>query len=176
MDASRLMERVAQGDLAAFEALYNEYARLVYGIALRIVKNEFTAEDVTQSVFMKTLAVPGAFRSGNFAAWISRVARNRALDELRRGSKLADLSTFALPAREDALEDEVIARLSGDRARALLKALPGEQRSMLEAAFFEGLTHSEIAASTGMPLGTIKSRIRAGLAAIRKVMKAKVPS
>lgn len=166
------MERVAQGDLAAFESLYNEYARLVYGIALRIVKNETTAEDVAQSVFMTAFAAPRAFRSGNFAAWIARVTRNRAIDEIRRGSKMADLSQFAIATNEEPLEETVMANVDAGQARALLAKLPSEQRSALEMAFFGGLSHAEIAASTGTPLGTVKTRIRSALSSLRKSITA----
>ncbi len=166
------MERVAQGDLAAFESLYNEYARLVYGIALRIVKNETTAEDVAQSVFMTAFAAPRAFRSGNFAAWIARVTRNRAIDEIRRGSKRADLSQFAIATNEEPLEETVMANVDASQARALLAKLPSEQRSTLEMAFFGGLSHAEIAASTGTPLGTVKTRIRSALSSLRKSITA----
>ncbi len=164
------MERIAQGDLAAFESLYDEYARLVYGVAFRVLKNETAAEDITQSVFMKAFTAPHSFRAGNFAAWISRVARNRALDELRRGSKTADLSDFAFPANEETLEETVMTQVDAERARALMAALPAEQRTALELAFFGGLTHNEIAASTGTPLGTVKTRIRSGLHSIRNAM------
>ncbi|GAC1358531.1 MAG: sigma-70 family RNA polymerase sigma factor [Vulcanimicrobiaceae bacterium] len=170
MNAGPLMARVADGDLTAFGVLYDQYARLVYGVAMRILKNESTAEDVVQSVFMKVLSEPHSFRSGNFAAWIARVARNRALDEIRRGSRTADLSVFAVGSAEEALDDVVIAKVEADRVREVLSSLPAEQRSTIELAFFGGLTHHEIATTTGTPLGTVKTRIRSGLLSIRSAL------
>ncbi|MDP9017472.1 MAG: sigma-70 family RNA polymerase sigma factor [Candidatus Eremiobacteraeota bacterium] len=170
MNASLLLARVAAGDLAAFEALYDEYARVVYGVAMRILRNESAAEDVVQNVFMKLLSTPQAFRAGNFAAWIGRVARNRALDELRRGARTTDLSTFALGSEDAPLDDTVIAIVDAERVRGVVAALPVEQRTTIELAFFDGLTHHEIASTTGTPLGTVKTRIRAGLHAIRNAL------
>ena len=177
MDAGILMERIARGDLAAFEALYDRYARLVYGVALRILKNETAAEDLTQSVFMKTFTAPTAYRAGNFTGWISRVTRNCALDMLRkRDSQTADLSAFAFAASDEPVEDTVIANIDAQRARAIMSQLPDEQRTSLELAFFEGMSHNEIAASTGTPLGTVKTRIRSGLTTIRKALETRVAS
>ncbi len=77
------MARVRERDAGAFEALYDSYHRLVYGIAARILHDEMAAEDVTQSVFLKLWSAPDAFQGGNFGAWLARVSRNRALDVLR---------------------------------------------------------------------------------------------
>lgn len=159
------MELVAGGDFAAFDTLYEAHVRLVYGIAYRILNDEVAAEDVAQSVFLKVWTAPQAFRSGNFAAWIGRVTRNRALDELRRGSRTtSDLADFA---SDGSLDEGVIAHMDGERLRKLVMTLPAEQRRYIELAFFDGLTHRQIAAHTGTPLGTVKTKIRAGLAAIR---------
>lgn len=163
-DPSGLMELVARGDLAAFERLYESHVNLVYGVALRILRTETAAEDVTQSVFLKVWTKPSSFRSGNFATWIARVARNRAIDEIRRGKRTAELSDFAADA---ALDEVVIARVEAERARAIIATLPVEQRRAIEMAFFGGMTHQEVAFETGAPLGTVKTRIRSGLTALR---------
>lgn len=168
MDGNALMQRVTQGDLVAFERLYEAHANLVYGVALRILKSDVAAEDVSQSVFLKIWTTPQAYRSGNLSAWIARIARNAAIDELRRGSRTgAELSDFAV---DGALDDEAIATIDGERARSLVAELPDEQQHCLRLAFFDGLTHLEIAARTGMPLGTVKTRIRTGLARIRSAL------
>lgn len=166
-DASRLMERVRQRDGGAFESLYDAYHRLVYGIALRILGDVPGAEDVTQAVFLKLWSAPTSFASGNFAAWISRVTRNRALDVVRsRAIRQQSDVPDTMPA-DDALEDRAFAMLDAASVRSALASLPEDQRTPIELGFFGALTHAEIARRTGIPLGTIKTRIRAGLRRLR---------
>ncbi len=164
------MERVRARDADAFEQLYDGYHRLVFGIALRMTSDATTAEDITQSVFLKVWSAPDAFRDGNFSAWISRVARNRVLDVLRsRANKPAEEIPADLPA-ELSLDDDVFARIDAQRVRVALAALGEEQRTLIEMGFFGGITHEEIARRTGIPLGTIKTRIRTGLRRLRDAL------
>ncbi|MBV8354659.1 MAG: sigma-70 family RNA polymerase sigma factor, partial [Candidatus Eremiobacteraeota bacterium] len=166
-DAGRLIARIRERDAAAFEALYDAFSRLVYGIALRMVGDVATAEDVTQNVFLTVWTRPEAFREGNVAAWLSRVTRNRCLDVLRsRASHQVDEVPVDIPA-ENALEDEILQRVDGAQVRAALASLPQDQRAPIEMGFFGGITHDEIARRTGIPLGTIKTRIRTGLRRLR---------
>jgi RNA polymerase sigma-70 factor (ECF subfamily) len=161
------MERLRARDTAAFETLYNLYHRLVFGIALRMLSDATMAEDLTQAVFLKLWSAPDAFREGNFAAWLSRVTRNRALDVLRsRAGKTESEIPAELPA-DGSLDDEVFARIDAQRVRTALASLPDEQRAPIEMGFFGGVTHEEIARRTGIPLGTIKTRIRSGLRKLR---------
>ncbi|MDQ6825899.1 MAG: sigma-70 family RNA polymerase sigma factor [Candidatus Eremiobacteraeota bacterium] len=165
------MARVRDRDVAAFEQLYDGYHRLVYGIALRLLSEVAAAEDVTQSVFLKLWSQPDIFQSGNFGAWIARVSRNRALDVLRtKATRPEGEMPEALPL-EDALEDIVFAHLNGDMVRSALSKLPNEQRGLIEMGFFGGITHEEIARKTQTPLGTVKTRIRAGLRRLRAVLE-----
>jgi RNA polymerase sigma-70 factor (ECF subfamily) len=169
-DAVRLMERVRGGDAAAFEALYDGYHRLVYSVALRVLSDPGSAEDVTQAVFMKIWRSPDLFRSGNFGAWIVRVARNRAFDALRaRAARPEEEIPASLPA-QDALEDTALAQLDAESVRTAIEQLPKEQRTLIEMGFFGGITHHEMAQSTGLPLGTIKTRIRSGLRRLRTAL------
>jgi RNA polymerase sigma-70 factor (ECF subfamily) len=170
-DASRLMERVRAHDADAFEALYDRYHAMVYGVALRVLTDAGAAEDVTQSVFLKVWSAPDAFRTGNLDGWLARVARNRAIDVLRT-KKLRPESELSesIPA-ENTLEQAAMVRLDGQRARAAMDRLPAEQRSLLELGFFGGLTHDAIARHTGVPLGTVKTRIRSGLRRLRDVLE-----
>lgn len=164
------MERVRARDAGAFEALYDRYHRLVYGVALRVLGEQPSAEDVTQAIFMKLWTDPQSFTAGNFNAWIVRVARNRALDALRaRGARPHEELPEALPA-EDALEDTALAEIDAGAVRHALAQLPEEQRSLIELGFFGGVTHHEIARSTGVPLGTVKTRIRSGLRRLRTTL------
>ncbi len=166
-DGARLMERLRARDPAAFEHLYDAYHRLVFGIALRMLNDTNMAEDLTQSVFMKIWTSPESFREGNFGAWLSRVTRNRALDLLRsRASHTATEIPADIPS-DGTIDDIVFAKIDSQRVRTALAALPDEQRSPIEMGFFGGITHEEIARRTGIPLGTVKTRIRSGLRRLR---------
>lgn len=165
------MARVRERDVAAFEALYDAYHRLVFGIAFRMLGERAGAEDLTQAVFLKVWSAPEAFVTGNFGAWISRVARNRALDVLRsRSLRAEDEMPLDTPA-EGMLDEVVFARIDGLRVRTALAALPEEQRSLIELGFFGGVTHEEMARRTATPLGTVKTRIRTGLRKLRAMLE-----
>ena len=174
MDADGLMRRVRHRDANAFEAIYDGYHRLVYGIALRILGDVGRAEDVTQAVFLKIWRSPESFRGGNFAGWIARVSRNRALDALRSASLRDEIQLPATLPEDDALEDRAFAEIDAARVRAELARLPEEQRTPIEMGFFGGITHEEMARRTGVPLGTIKTRIRSGLRRLRGALDGRV--
>ena len=165
------MERVRARDADAFELLYDRYHRLVYGVALRVLTDAGAAEDVTQSVFLKIWSTPQLFREGNFGAWIARVARNRALDLARSRATRAEADFPDSVAENDALEDLALARLDGERARQALSLLPAEQRELIELGFFGGATQEQIARQTGLPLGTVKTRMRTGLRRLRGLLE-----
>lgn len=172
-DAAALMLRVRSRDSAAFEQLYDRYSRLVYGLALRMLGDPASAEDVTQTVFLKLWSSPNLFESGNFSAWIVRVTRNRALDALRLKSR----QTSEVPEQQpddDALEEHAFASIDAALVRGALAQLPPEQRGPIELGFFGGITHEEIARRTGVPLGTVKTRIRTGLRRLRATLEGMV--
>jgi len=166
-DPSLVLQRVADGDFGAFESLYDQYHRLVYRIAIGILENEAWAEDVTQDVFTKIWTDPHTFRGGNFAGWISRVARNRTIDLMRLRRLHPESELPDVPRLTSSLHDEVFAKIDGERVRSALRDLPEEQRSLIVLGFFSGLTHDELARHTGVPLGTVKTRIRSGLKKLR---------
>jgi RNA polymerase sigma-70 factor, ECF subfamily len=169
-DGARLMERVRARDVDAFEHLYDGYHRLVFGIALRIAADASLAEDITQSIFLKLWTSPETFREGNFAGWLSRVTRNRALDVVRsRANRPTAEITADVPA-EASTDATVFANIDAQRVRGALSALSEEQRTPIEMGFFAGITHEEIAQRTGIPLGTIKTRIRTGLRRLREAL------
>ncbi|MBV8155559.1 MAG: sigma-70 family RNA polymerase sigma factor [Candidatus Eremiobacteraeota bacterium] len=174
-DAGALMARVRERDTNAFESIYDANHRLVYGVALRMLGDAPGAEDVTQAVFLKIWNAPDLFRGGNFAAWIVRVTRNRALDVLRSRTRSEGELPEALPEQET-LEDVAFARIDAERVRAALAALPPEQREPIELGFFGGITHEEIARRCKIPLGTIKTRIRTGLRKLRAALDETVPA
>jgi RNA polymerase sigma-70 factor (ECF subfamily) len=168
------MARVRDRDVAAFETIYDAYHRLVYGIAIKMLGEPMSAEDLTQAVFLKIWSAPDTFQGGNFGAWISRVARNRALDVLRsRASRSEGEMPVDVPL-EGALDEAVLARLDGERVRTALATLPEEQRAPIELGFFGGVTHEEIARRTATPLGTVKTRIRSGLRKLRSALETSV--
>ena len=167
------MARVRMRDAAAFETLYDAYHRLVYGIAFRVVGDTSAAEDVTQAVFLKLWSAPERFDSGNFGGWIARVARNQAVDVVRRKSHSETELSEAMPD-SDLLEEKVFSEIDAERVRRALAQLPPEQREPIELGFFGGITHAEIASRTGIPLGTIKTRIRTGLGKLRTALEGAV--
>jgi RNA polymerase sigma-70 factor, ECF subfamily len=173
MDDATLLEAVAEGNQSAMAAVFDRYSRIVYCIALRVLREPGLAEDVMQEVLLQVWKRPQSFVSqrGNLVAWLSVVTRNRAIDVLRKRSPLDPLDELPLPdPRNMALESEQDWLL--DKVRAVLQSLPAEQKAPLELAYFNGLSHTEIAEKTGSPLGTVKTRIRAGLISIRKAMRA----
>lgn len=168
-DEAALIARVRDGDEAAMGDLYDRYSGIVYGVALRVLGNTSAAEDVLQEVFLQLWRNPQAFDAdrGKLAPWLAVIARNRAIDLLRKRPMEDDIDELPISTGVD-LEDEAAQRLAISKVRGVLSQLPADQRKLLEMAFFEGLTHTEIATKTGEPLGTVKTRIRSGLLALRK--------
>jgi RNA polymerase sigma-70 factor (ECF subfamily) len=121
-------------------------------------------------VFLQLWRNPQAFDPdrGRLAPWLAVIARNRAIDHLRKRPQEDAIDELPISTGVD-LESDAGRRLAVDKVRGVLAQLPQEQRKALEMAFFEGMTHTEIAGKTGEPLGTIKTRIRTGLLALRKV-------
>jgi len=153
--------------------LYDRYSSIVYAVALRVLGDTGAAEDVLQEVFLQLWRNPGAFDSsrGNLGPWLAVIARNRAIDGLRKRRPETDIVDVVVSVEPDMAGDAERARAM-EKVRGALGTMPAAQRSALEMAYFEGLTHIEIAAKTGEPLGTIKTRIRTGLLALRKTFVA----
>ena len=164
-----LVSAIRSGDEKAMAMLYDRYSSIVYSVALRVMGDTGAAEDVLQEVFMQLWRNPGGFDSsrGNLAAWLAVISRNRAIDAIRKRRPDTDIADVIVSVEPDLAGDAERARAM-EKARGALGAMPSAQRSALEMAYFEGLTHTEIAAKTGEPLGTIKTRIRAGLLGLRK--------
>ena len=149
--------------------IYDRYSSIVYSVALRVLGETSAAEDVVQEVFMQLWRKPQLFNSsrGSMGAWLAVIARNRAIDALRRKKSEMDMDDVVLASGVD-LASTTERNVIVSKVRQIIAAMPTEQQRALQMAFFEGLTHSEIAAKTGEPLGTIKTRIRSGLINIRK--------
>ena len=172
-DAS-LLARIGHRDPKALDTFYTRHARAVFSLALTMLGEHTRAADLTQEVFLLVWRSAGAYQpTGSARAWLLRLTRNRAIDELRRDRRRrANESTLpaqvfhALPAPlalADAAERQAV--------RDALAALPAEQRDALFLAFFQGLSHQEIATCLRTPLGTIKARIRRALQTLRQQLQ-----
>lgn len=168
-DDAALIARLRAGDENAMADLYDRYSGIVYGVALRVLRDTTAAEDLLQEVFLQLWRTPQAFQAdrGRLAPWLAVIARNRAIDMLRKRPLEDDIAELPISTGVD-LENVAARRLAVEKVRGVLEGLPPEQRQSLEMAFFEGLTHTEIAAKTGDPLGTVKTRIRSALLAVRR--------
>lgn len=166
-----LVQRLRDRDEGAIAQLYDRYSGMVYSVALRVLGDTGAAEDILQEVFLQLWRNPDGFDSsrGSLGPWLAVIARNRAIDSVRKRRPATEVENVVLSIDCD-LEGETGRKLAVEKARAALAKIPSEQRKALEMAFFQGLTHSEIASKTGEPLGTIKTRIRAALLALRKAM------
>jgi RNA polymerase sigma-70 factor (ECF subfamily) len=164
-----LLSAIRSGDEQAMASVYDRYSSIVYSVALRVLGDTAAAEDILQEVFMQLWRNPGAFDSsrGNLPAWLAVITRNRAIDLLRKRRPETDIEDVVVSVEPDLASGAERSRAL-QKIRGTLDAMPQPQRSALEMAYFEGLTHSEISQKTGEPLGTIKTRIRAGLVAMRK--------
>lgn len=173
-----LLVRVAGGDESALRELYDRTSRRVYGLALAVLRDRVVAEDVALEVYVQAWRQAGRFdpASGSALAWLATLARTRAIDAWRARRRHEarqqplDVETDALASELPGPEARGQAEERAARVRGAVDALPPEQRRALQAAFFSGLTHTEVAAALGQPLGTVKTRIRAGLSALRAAL------
>jgi len=167
-DDMSLVARIRAGDQQAMSELYDRYAKVVYAVALRVLQDASAAEDVLQDVFLQLWRNPDAFDAsrGSLAAWLAVISRHRSIDRLRKRRPEIDIEECVIAGGHD-LRDEAERTLLVEKVRAALAEMNPDQRRVLELAYFQGLTHSEIAAKTGEPLGTVKTRIRSGLQQLR---------
>jgi RNA polymerase sigma-70 factor (ECF subfamily) len=169
-----LLVRIGRGDERALAALYDRISPLAYGLALRIGGDGDTADDVVQEAFLRIWRRAGRYdASRNTArAWVLRLVRNLAIDRARSAgarsrAEQASAREATSSVHADGPEDAAARAERGRNVRAALDELPAEQRRMIEIAYFEGLSHAEIAAREQTPLGTVKTRIRDGVLRLR---------
>lgn len=176
-----LIAAVAGGDEVSFGMLYDRYIKAVYSLALRIVQEQSLAEEVTQEVFVRLWRNAATFTSerGRFASWLLGMTHHLAIDQVRRRrarpqaiASTDDLPVQGLPDTRIDVEEEAWMSVRRDVLRRALAQLPEAQRRVIELAYFNGLTHVEIAALVGDPLGTIKTRMRLGLQKLRESLQA----
>jgi RNA polymerase sigma-70 factor, ECF subfamily len=172
IDDAVLLQRVREGDQTAMAAVFDRYGRMVYSVAFRVLKDTGHAEDVMQEIFFQVWRNPNSFVQGrgSLGAWLVVVARNRSIDFLRRRKPTDSVEDVVLAIDCDlAAEAEHNALM--EKVHKVMKDLPVEQQRSMELAFFDGLSHSEIAEKTGDPLGTVKTRIRLALISLRKAFR-----
>jgi RNA polymerase sigma-70 factor, ECF subfamily len=167
-----LLARIGQKDEEALSALYDRYSGLVYSEAKRILRDTGAAEEILQDLFYQVWRTSERFdpARGSLAGWLLVAARNRAISKLRRKTGISEeLNENAVSLKVDA-ESFAAQNLLLDKVKTLMGSLPEGQREALECAYFEGMSHSEIAQKTGQPLGTVKTRIRSAMEALKKVL------
>lgn len=178
---TQLIERLARGDMAALDELYTRYARPVYSLALRILGDSADAEEVTQDVFERVWRHARSFdaQRGQFSAWLLGVTHHVAVDALRKRQRRPQLLTADrddprdwpnLPAPDD-VSETTLRHLQAQQIRRALRSLPPPQQQAIELAYFNGMSHLEIAAALGDPLGTVKARIRRGMQRLRAALE-----
>lgn len=174
-----LVSEVAQGDSAALEILYDRYAPVIMGIALKVTADQAVAEDVLQETFWRVwrYAVTYKPQLGSFAAWAFRIARNLVVDIHRRqnsrpqalGDDPPDIDQT--PDPEADVAEQAQSFFKHGQVRTAMATLPAGQRQVIEMAYFWGMTRKEIADATGESLGTIHTRARLGLQKLRRELK-----
>lgn len=171
-----LLTRIARRDRAAFATLYDALAPRVFGLVLRIVVDRAQSEEVLQEVFLEVWEKADRFAAdrGRARAWVFMIAHRRAVDRVKSSQASADRDARTgrrdLDVPFDAVAEDAETRVEGQRARAALDQLPAAQREVLSMAYFDGYSQSEIATSLSTPLGTVKTRMRDGIARLRTAM------
>ena len=165
-----LMHSVGEGDLAAFETVYDRHSRAAYSLAYRIVGTPATAEEVVQEAFLAVWRGAGRYRAerGSVGTWVLGIVHHRAVDAIRRASvhsrrRASDEGIEERFEAEERTDGEALRRDEAREVRAAVAALPAAQRQVIELAYFGGFTQTEIAGIVEAPLGTVKGRMRLAL-------------
>ena len=175
-----LLDRIARRDQGGLAELYDRHCRLLFSLILRILRDRGEAEDVLQEVFVRVWDRADSYNPslGTPAAWLVRISRNRAIDRLRSRTVRAGIQAPEIDRPEQAADpapdaDPERFAASTEERRVIAEAvaaLPPEQRVLIECAFFEGDTQSELAERFDLPLGTVKTRIRTGMQSLRRAL------
>lgn len=182
MDDTLLAERIRSGDQEALGKLYDRYAPYAMGLALRVVRDRFAAEDVVHDAFVAIWQRIDRFdpARGSLRAWLLTVVRNRAIDRVRGARPTMDVDAAdeqsLLRTGPNPTWELALARISAAEVRGVLDRLPPEQREAIELAYFDGWTYREIARLTGVPVGTASGRLRLALAKLRDGLGVTTPA
>lgn len=170
-DDDELMRRITARDQQALRMLYEYYGKAVYSLAYRILQNSTLAEEVTQDTFLKVWRQTTIWdpNKGKFKNWLLRITQFSAIDRLRQEKRQPSLHPESIEDTEETfLSGKVESQWQeGTALRLLVKQLPTEQAALIDLAFFQGMSHNEIADATQIPLGTVKTRLRTGLQQLR---------
>jgi RNA polymerase sigma factor (sigma-70 family) len=168
-DDASAMQAVASGDQDALRHLYERYGRLTHSIAYRISGDAALAEECTQDTFVTLWRRAGSFdpARGQASTWLFTIARNLAISAVRRRRPTVELDERAEPVTAEGPEELIAAADAAAQLAEAMAALPEQQAVVLQLAYFEGLSQSEIAIRLGLPLGTVKGRVRLALERMR---------
>lgn len=175
LDDATLVRRVRERDERAIEELVQRYDRPLFSFAYRVLRDDRLAQDVVQDVFLTLWRDAARYdpARGAVSSWLLTMTRYKAIDVVRREAgarrRIVDIDMSLEPSGLD-VHEEAWLRARGDRVRAALAELSAAQREAVTLAFFEGLTHPEVAAALSLPLGTVKTRIRDGLIRLRRAL------
>jgi RNA polymerase sigma-70 factor (ECF subfamily) len=181
LNSEQLIKRVANGDTAALELLYEQYAPAVMGLAIKMLGDRASAEEVVQETFWRVWRNAETFstRQGSFSGWLFGITRNLSIDTWRRGkvrpqpliNEAEQQQLEDNPDPEADVDESAWTAIKHVQVRQALYALPHAQRQVVEMAFFGGLTRQEIAETIGVPLGTVHTRARLGLQKLRELLQ-----
>lgn len=171
-DDASLARRIRSGDRDALGELYDRHASVALAVALRVIGDREQAEDLVHDAFVIAWQKIGRFdpARGSLRGWLLTIVRNRGIDRIRGRRPSVEIEAADLPSGPNPTWDEAISRLSADQVRSALDALPPEQRTAIELAYFNGRTYREIAQLTGVPQGTVNGRMRLALAKLREAL------
>jgi RNA polymerase sigma-70 factor (ECF subfamily) len=180
---ANLCRMAADGDGRALEELYERYSRIVMSLALRMMADRQAAEELTQEVFFRAWKQAEAYREGKgtYATWLLSITHNMAIDELRKRQRRPQRADLEDPVAavaniidgERSVEEHAWLGALREEVASALGILPGNQRTPIELAYFRGLTQREVAETLGVPLGTIKTRMRLGMRKLREELEAR---
>jgi RNA polymerase sigma-70 factor (ECF subfamily) len=178
MSDLELLASIGRSDRDALGALYDRYGRRVFSLAARILSDHAVSEEITQDVFLSIWRRSASYSpdKGKFTTWLFSIAHNRTIDELRRRKRDRNRDSDDVEEHLDIVsldispDDSAVAQSEYSMVREALATLPPEQRAVVELAYFRGLTQAEIAAKTGQPLGTVKTRMRLALKKLRDAL------
>jgi len=177
----RAMRRICEGDDAGLAELYDRYGRVTFSLIVRVVRDAGIAEDLVQETFLRVWNRVHGFdaQSGSIGPWLLAVARNRAIDYLRsaggRERNAVEYEETDHPALYCDMEKDILSSDSARRVKSAVEKLSPNQRQVIELAYFEGLSQTEMAERMGQPLGTVKTWVRAALKNLRDELGAVVP-
>jgi RNA polymerase sigma factor (sigma-70 family) len=183
-DQDTLMQRLVEGDQSALGEIYDDFGRRCFSLAYRLIGDTGLAEDAVQEALLALWKAPERFDSsrGSLATFLLTLTHRRAVDVLRReslqrrGRVATDDALAELPSGDRGTDEQAEVLLQGDEVRAALNELPPAQREALLLAYFQGYTQREISAITGAPLGTVKTRMLAGVRTMRTRLAGRYPS